>query len=169
LVVPTNELCILQGSTVIGDAIVSPDAALVVSLGSHVTGDVRAFRGAVQVVTGSTVDGSVLALSPREYGLPVGVVNQVAICGSTIRGGVTVSGATGAGPLLVGGQLCQFFGGGNVIGGNVLLVGNHPTGEGPIAVVDNRIGGVLTCRSNDPAPVGSGNVARFKTGQCASL
>jgi hypothetical protein len=167
--VPSGRLCTLQGSTVIGDATVQPDAALVISLGSRVTGDVRGFRAAVQVVTGSVVEGDVSALNPKEFGTPTGTITQIAICGSTVGGSITVTGATGAGPLLVGGQACQFFGGGSAVGGNLLLLGNHPTGAGPIAVSNNRVSGILTCRSNDPAPVGAGNVARVKTGQCASL
>ena len=44
-----------------------------------------------------------------------------------------------------------------------------PAPEGQIRVNLNTVTNTLACQNNEPPPVGSGNTAKKKTGQCASL
>jgi hypothetical protein len=41
--------------------------------------------------------------------------------------------------------------------------------QGPTEIVGNTVADELECARNDPAPVGSGNTAREKEGQCRNL
>jgi hypothetical protein len=53
----------------------------------------------------------------------------------------------------------------NVVGGNMQVYKN----EGPMEIARNTIDENLQCVDNDPPPVGGGNSARQKDGQCAAL
>lgn len=53
----------------------------------------------------------------------------------------------------------------NSAGGNMQVWKN----TGPSEISNNTIADTLQCWENDPQPVGGGNVARMKEGQCAVL
>lgn len=66
---------------------------------------------------------------------------------------------------------CEASGGGNEIGGD-LIVQDNTSVRGPvprIAVGNNRVGGVISCFDNVPAPDGGNNEAAGKLGQCEGL
>ena len=58
---------------------------------------------------------------------------------------------------------------GNKIKGDVTVDDNQGADPGSIIIADNVIKGDLECEGNSPAPIGGGNTADDKEGQCANL
>ena len=55
------------------------------------------------------------------------------------------------------------------VGGDVKLSRNTGNEVTPAPLIaDNTIGGTLSCRQNDPAPVDGDDTAAAKTGQCSA-
>lgn len=144
VVVPDDRRCVLEGTRLIGSIIVGTRAVLD-ARGVRVNGNVQA-EGArtVRLVEGSIVGGSVQ--------LKQG--NAAAVVGASINGDLQLDANRG-----------QLRANQNRVGGNVQIVGN----SGGVAVNRNVIDGALQCKENQPAPVGSGNRASSKEGQCARL
>jgi hypothetical protein len=92
------------------------------------------------------------------------------IAGNTIHRSVTFSRNRGPAQIL-----------GNVIAGNLRVLRNRSRGEfcfdpedpescfEGLTIADNEVGRTLTCQKNRPAPVGGGNTAQRKLGQCREL
>lgn len=152
--------------------------------GATVNGPVTIGTGAQVVIVSSRFNSSITSSRAASF----------ALCGSTVTGGVSVSGTTGF--VLIGDPgddvcaantlgssvtLSNNTGGveiaGNTrIGGNVSLTGN--SGAGPFPedfepeVEGNTIVGSLYCASNSPGVKNDGstnNAGGAKTGQCAGL
>lgn len=172
VVVPSGQRCTLRGSTVNGNLTASAGSFLLVT-GSTVTGNVVADGAAVQTNGAAgpvRIGGNVSITHAKEFQTsPTSFAVQVVLCATDIGGSLVVEGASGRGPIGVGGPFCTgAIGGPNHIGGTFLLDQNAPVG-GPIDVSGNTVGSALACFANTPAPSGSGNTAAAKLGQCASL
>jgi hypothetical protein len=131
----------------------------------------------------STIGGDIVAEAP----------NLLGMCDTQLLGGVTVLNATsfvvigdpgddgcpgnGVGGSIIlddnrGGLELEF----NQVGGSVLV--DHTSGAGPFPddtqpeIVNNTIGGDLSCSGNVPPPTNRGQpniVTGVKTGQCADI
>lgn len=143
--VPPGAYCLLAGTTVKGNVIVSRGATLVAG-GVDVGGSVQAGRAkSISVIVESRVTGSVrVELSARA------VVTE-----SRVGGSIRL--ASNRGPINVGRAR---------IAGDVRLVAN----VGRSTVAGNDVGGDLQCTANEPRPTGGSNrVDGEKRGQCARL
>jgi hypothetical protein len=164
--VPAGQQCTLRGGTVVGNVTVQPGSAFVAN-SATINGSVNAQGAAVQLVR-TTVTGSLVSTAPQNFQVPNdGSLKKVFVCGSTINGNVAVQNAPSFGSIEFGGPNCATSGGGNTIGGNLTDVNNVATPNHIIS--GNQIGNVLYCAGDSAAPTGSGNSARLKAGQCASL
>jgi hypothetical protein len=167
VIVPSGQLCLLEGATVNGSVTVQPGGGLVVDTGTTIKGSVNSDRA------GTFVNSPTLS---------------IAICSSTITGSVTATRATSnvfVGDPDVG---CD----NNTIGGSVTLNSNDVGPElinnkisGSVTVNSNKgvthddpqsahiqfdtITGALNCAGNVNGVKGGVNTAAAKTGQCATL
>ncbi|MFP5318394.1 MAG: hypothetical protein ACLGI2_08870 [Acidimicrobiia bacterium] len=137
--------------------------------GTRVAGEITATRATVQSVN-SMVAGDVQSNEPVNFQTgPDLFLSKVFLCGSSIGGDLVVQNSPSFGSINIGGPRCPNSLG-NTIGGDVIDVNNRTGANEPShAVFNNRINGVLQCSGNVPPPVGSGNQATLKTGQCAAL
>jgi hypothetical protein len=142
--VPDNATCTLDRTRAIGTVKVGRGATLLANR-VRINGDVQA-EGATQVSigAGSQVSGSVQ-------------IKQ--------GGGASVAGVRIAGDLPFDGNVLPLLAVGNAIGGNLQAVKNF----GGLSITDNVIDGALQCKENAPSPVGGGNSASSKEGQCSAL
>jgi hypothetical protein len=166
VIVSAGGRCDLNSATVEGDVIVQPGGALRAS-DSTIAGSIYASDATVQLIRSSA--GNVNALRPVRF--PVTATSfliRVFVCGSTIRGSVSVSDGASPGGIAIGGDPCRNFGGGNAIAGTLVDRNNATTTDSFHIVSDNHAGAIY-CSGNSPAPTGSGNVASVKAGQCLSL
>ena len=132
----------------IGDKTIVSTGAIVFA-GSTVGGNVGSHRCEVADVQDSTVKGN-----QEDNGVSEGAF----ISNSHINGNLHIQHGT------------DFFGSGFHIDGNTIgdnLGFNQNTGTSDISA--NTIGGNLHCNGNTPPPLGGGNTAQQKTGQCAAL
>jgi hypothetical protein len=169
--VPYTTSCTLQNVIVRGSVIAEVDAEVVTLDRTAVTGDVvsqghrlvldrAAVNGAVSgteardgvSITRSVVRGN-LRTNNVETALTIGSPTD-ATRGNVIGGMLTVSGTFGEGTVAR-----------NAVAGDLVVRDNFAQ----VAVRRNVVRGALGCTGNDPAPVGSGNVAASKTGQCAGF
>jgi hypothetical protein len=163
--VPAGQQCSLRGGTVVGNVTVQPGAAFV-AINATVNGSVSATGAAVQLLR-TTVTGGLVSNAPQNFQVPNdGSLKKVFVCGSTINGNVAVQNAPSFGSIEFGGPNCASSGGGNTIGVNLTDLNNVATPNHTLS--GNHIGNVLYCAGSTP-PTGSGNTARLKAGQCASL
>lgn len=164
IVVPAGQRCNLIRSTVQGNAFVGRGGALI-AVDSTITGNLQAEGAAVQLFR-SSVGNNVTSIRPTTFPTgPNSFLVKLSMCGSTVSGSVSITDAVGGGPMSVGGITCANTGGGNSIGGSLLYRNNAASGH---RIGDNRVD-LLICSGNTPSPTGSGNIARLKTGQCATL
>lgn len=153
--------------------------------GATVSGDVMVPAG-VAVVTGSQIDGSVVATGAR----------SVSICGSQVRGTVLVRHTTNfvligdagddgspgcgantiAGSTVLSGNAGGAEVGGNTIGGSLVVRGTTGNGSDPenaaSEIEGNRVRGSLVCTANSPAPSDgqqANAIGGASAGQCAGL
>ena len=143
--VPPGAYCLLAGTTVTGNVIVSSGATLVAG-GVHIGGSVQARKAkSISVIVDSRVRGSVrVELSARA------VVTE-----SRVGGSIRLT--SNRGPVNVGRARVE---------GDVQLVAN----VGRSTVARNDVGGDLQCTANRPRPTGGSNrVEGEKRGQCARL
>lgn len=156
LVVPEGQGCSLVGAVVQGDVHVRPGAHLGMHR-SEVTGSVSGVEATVQILN-TTVGRNVRVTRPEAFPSEHGFFIALSVRESHIGGSMTVVDAqrprTGLGVE------------DSSVGGNLVLHSNRTIGF----LVDRvAVGGGLICHGNDAPPHGSGNVARYKTGQCAGL
>lgn len=165
--VPSGQLCSLRGGSVIGNVTVQSGAALVAS-SATIRGSINAQGATVQLLR-TSVGGNFVSSAPANYQVPNdGSLKKVFVCGSDVGGDVAVSNAPGFGSIEFGGPSCVNNGGGNTMHSNMTDINNKTTSANHI-VANNQIENDLYCSANTPAPTGSGNSARVKAGQCASL
>jgi hypothetical protein len=110
-------------------------------------------------ITNSTLNG------PLSAGVSLNGPASLTVCGTTVTGPLSVSGASG--PVLIGGGTGSPCGPDN-IGGPVTLTSN----TGGVTVAGNTIGGSLSCSSNNPPPTDNGQpntVSGTASGQCSAL
>jgi hypothetical protein len=113
------------------------------------------------VVSETTVGGNVLFAGNDG---PTAIEDNT-IAGSLLVLGNDVAGSCGepfcqGGPTLENGRIL-----GNSVGQSMLVAGN----DGPTTITGNDVRLTLACLDNDPPPVGGGNTARHKVGQCRAL
>ena len=138
-----------EGATIDGNVDVQQNAQFAAFAGSTVGGNVGCHRCEVADVQDSTVKGN-----QEDNGVSEGAF----ISNSHINGNLHIQHGT------------DFFGSGFHIDGNTIgdnLGFNQNTGTSDISA--NTIGGNLHCNGNTPPPLGGGNTAQQKTGQCAAL
>lgn len=168
LLVPAGERCQLSSTTVQGNVVVQEGGALV-AFRSTITGNVSANGATLQLIN-SSVGNHVTSVRPTNFPVPTPEqpdrsLSKVFFCGSRIGGSVSISDAPSFGAIRLGGTQCDPFGGGNTIGGSLLDRNNRSSSHD---LVGNTAASMV-CSGNSPAPIGSGNTARIKTGQCAQL
>jgi hypothetical protein len=135
--------------------------------GTRVEGTVKVERNATLYANGIRVKGNVQS---------EGFKNVVLRQGSIVVGSVQLENGLrgGNGKVLntrINGDL-QFFSNYSrmVAKGNTILANFQANqNKGGLVIQNNRIAENLQCQSNNPAPVGGGNTAGDKEGQCARL
>lgn len=169
--VPYTTSCTLRNVVVRGDVVAEVDAEVVTLDHTAVTGDV-ASQAHRLVLDTAAVNGAVSATEARD---------GVAVTRSVVRGDLRTNNVESA--LVIGSATDATRG--NVVGGTLTVSGTYAAGilarnavAGDVVVRDNAaavtvrrnvVRGTLSCAGNDPAPLGGGNVAGAKTGQCAAL
>jgi hypothetical protein len=169
--VPYGTDCTLKNVVVRGGLTAELDARSVTLDRTAVTGDVVTESQRI-VLRAAAVNGSVTATEAR---------SGLSITRSVVRGDLstanvetsfTIGSATDAtqgnvvgGTLSVRNTFADGVIGRNAVAGDLAL---RRSGAG-ITVRRNIVGGALDCVDNDPAPIGGGNLAATKTGQCAAL
>jgi hypothetical protein len=157
----------------IGGRVLVQDAERINLLGTTVDGNVRFERSRLFIAHGARIKGQIqvadvefAAVVESRVGGSVTIEragDEARICTSRIAGQATLQGNTGE--VTVGGGNPALRCGGSTFDGNLRLLAN--TGGGNI--VGNTVRGNLTCRDNNPAPVGSDNQVRGQAqGQCAA-
>jgi hypothetical protein len=135
--------------------------------GTRVEGTVKVERNATLYANGIRIKGNVQS---------EGFKNVVLRQGSIVVGSVQLENGLrgGNGKVLntrINGDL-QFFSNYSrmVAKGNTILANFQANqNKGGLVIQNNRIAENLQCQSNNPAPVGGGNTAGDKEGQCARL
>ena len=142
--VPDGATCVLEGARAQGNVVVGTGSTLV-GRRSKINGNVQA-EGATRVaISGTTsVGGSVQLMQGGSISVQRAIIN----------GSLQMESNPGAIKALrnTGGAGLQAF-----------------QNTGGVQISNNRIEGNLQCKSNSPAPVGSGNRAASKEDQCAAL
>lgn len=145
------------------DNIRVPDGATCTLNGTRVKGTVKVGGNAVLRATSINVVGNIQAEGAK----------NVDVRTSTIGGNIQIKQGRAAfiarnvinGDLQLDAQRGLITANHNRIGGNLQVVGN----TGGVRLTGNRIAENMQCKENRPAPVGSGNIAGDKEGQCANL
>jgi hypothetical protein len=145
--VPSGASCTLNGTTVKGTIKVERGAKLF-AYGVRVVGNIQSegFQS-VFIKEGSKVGGSVQLENGKSGG--VGNVTATRINGD----------------LQFFSNKARMVARGNTILANLQAVSN----TGGLVIQNNRIAQSLQCKQNNPPPVGGGNTAGDKEGQCARL
>ena len=154
------------GATTVDNLLV-PQGATCTLNGTRVEGTVKVERNATLVASGIRVKGNV-----QSEGFKKIVVRE----GSVVVGSVQLENGLrdGSGKVLnsrINGDL-QFFSNDArmVARGNTILANFQANqNKGGLVIKNNKISENLQCQSNNPAPVGGGNTAGDKEGQCARL
>jgi hypothetical protein len=149
VVVPNNATCTLNNTSVQGNIIVNTGATLV-ARGVVVDGNIQSEGHRRVTVVKST-------LRKSRVGGSVQIVQgkNASVLDTIINGSLQVEQNNG---------LFNFSR--NTIGSDLQAFSNTGTG---LTISRNVIDGNLQCKSNVPAPIGSGNIAASKQDQCANL
>jgi hypothetical protein len=185
LEVPENTACSLWSDgnsivTVKGDVIVKGSLG---ANGSHFLGDIvvsgqLGFYNAGNYTIPVIVEGDVTLLN-YQYALFASVPTAMHVIKGNLTAlhGAVVPGIPPPWWVFVGqnfsvGKTLAIIGNQNeihligvTVGKDAVIVGNN----GPMTIYNNRIGKTLSCLFNGQTPVGSGNIAQLKIGQCSSL
>jgi len=147
LIVPDDAVCNLTGTIVQGSIIVKSRSTLNAN-GVNVTGGLQGESPSTVIVRGSQF-GNGISLSKAELNN-----GQIEISGTSVQGDVQLQ--ENRNPIRLEN---------NDIVGSVQANKN----TGGLEITGNRIGNGLQCQDNRPAPVGGGNIAKQKQGQCQFL
>jgi hypothetical protein len=146
------------------DNIFVPDGATCTLEGTRAQGNVVVGTGATLIARSIKINGNVQAEG----------ATRVAISGTSSVGGsvqLVQGGSVSVQRAIINGSLQMESNNGpisavrNTIGADLQAFQN----TGGVKLTKNRIDGNLQCKSNSPAPVGSGNQAASKEDQCAAL
>lgn len=171
LVVPAGGICVLDGTTVTGNVLVEEDALLLTKGGTTIFGSVRADGAlSVSIAGGTVVNGGIEVTNAQPFFVALAVTD------SRVGGSVRLTGndvvlllvarSEIGGNLIITDNVAQAFViEDNTVGGNLFFDGN----AGPSDISNNVIRGLLRCTGNAPDPIGGGNTAAVKLGQCAAL
>lgn len=144
VIVPANASCTLLGTRLNGSIEVGANARLVAE-GVNVTGDLKSDAAADLRLLGASVIGGSAQVQRGA---------AATLAGATIRGDLQIDAMPG--PVSASSLR---------IGGNLQAMANR----GGVALNGNSVVGVMQCKDNLPAPVGTGNVASLKQDQCLGL
>lgn len=147
LLVPDDATCVLDGTSVMG-AIVVKSRSTLQATGIEATGGLQG-ESPSTVVARNSEFGNGIALMKAE--LNNGFIE---LTGNTVKGDAQL--AENRNPI-------------RLEGNDVLGSVQAETNTGGIEITGNLIGNGLQCQANTPAPVGGGNVAKQKQGQCVAL
>ncbi|WNV76811.1 hypothetical protein [Geodermatophilus sp. DSM 44513] len=147
LLVPDDATCVLDGTSVLGTIVVKSRSTLQATA-VEATGGLQGESPSTVVVRGSEF-GNGVALRKAELN-----AGRIELTGNTVTGDVQL--AENRNPIRVED---------NDVVGSVQAEKN----TGGTEITGNRIGNGLQCQANLPAPVGGGNVAKQKQGQCVAL
>lgn len=147
VIVPDDAVCTLNGTDVQG-SIVTKSRSTLKATGVTVTGGLQGESPSTVIVRGSEFGNGI---SIRKAELATG---QIEISSTTVTGDVQFE--ENRNPVRLED---------NDIVGSVQA--NKHTGG--LEITGNRIGNGLQCQDNRPAPVGGGNIAKQKQGQCQFL
>jgi hypothetical protein len=169
LVVPRDAVCFAAASQIQGNVRLEPGAHLIARQMSA-RGNLQGKEFLAVDMVGSTIGGNV----QLELGRVV-FIDDLIIGGNDVDGNVHIEGITETVDL----------NGDNFIEGNLKAIKNAGTVDisrnrirghlevedntGGVTIASNSIGKHLKCEKNRPAPVGGGNVADKKEGQCRGL
>ena len=152
LIVPDDATCILVGTQVQGNIVVKSRANLDAT-GVTVTGGLQGESPASVVIDGGSRFGNSISLRKAED------VNNPA------AGKIDISQTYVNGDLQLEENREPISLRDNDIVGSVQANKN----TGGLEITGNRIGNGLQCQDNTPPPVGGGNIAKQKQGQCVNL
>ncbi len=147
VIVPDDAVCTLNGTYVQGSIVVKSRSALNAT-GVTVTGGLQGESPSTVIIRGSEF-GNGISIRKAELGN-----GQIEISGTTVTGDVQFE--ENRNPVRLEN---------NDIVGSVQANKN----TGGLEITGNRIGNGLQCQDNRPAPVGGGNIAKQKQGQCQLL
>ncbi len=147
VIVPDDAVCTLNDTYVQGSIVVKSRSTLNAT-GVTVTGGLQGESPSTVVIRGSEF-GNGISIRKAELGN-----GQIEISGTTVTGDVQFE--ENRNPVRLED---------NDIVGSVQANKN----TGGLEITGNRIGNGLQCQDNRPAPVGGGNIAKQKQGQCQFL
>lgn len=157
----------LNGGT--KDVVVVPNNATCTLHNTRVKGNIIVNSGATLIAKGVVVDGNIQSEGHKRV-----TVIKSTLRKSRIGGSVQIKQGKNASVLdaVINGSLQFEQNNGlfnlsrNIVGNNLQAFSNTGTG---LTISKNTMNGNLQCKSNAPAPVGSGNIATIKEDQCAGL
>src|SRR5688572_23035711 len=187
VVVPQGATCTFTGVTILGNLKVFTQGA-VWATDSEIRGNIEATKARYVWLDGNEVGGRIWVkeTGPAPDALPVW------FCRNDVAGNIQIEKLTASFAITLGpGSGCPGVGGGNTVGGNLILLENFigptisglnvqintvqgnlqffkNTGPGPKHVHANTIQGDLQCFDNAPPMSGTGNFARKAEGQCSA-
>ena len=154
------------GATTVDNLLVPQGASCTLN-GTRIEGTVKVERNAALTASGIRVKGNVQS---------EGFKNIVLRQGSIVVGSVQLENGLrgGSGRVLntrINGDLQFFSNGARMIARGNTIQANFQANQntGGLVIKNNRVAENLQCQSNNPPPVGGGNTAGDKEGQCARL
>jgi uncharacterized protein YjdB len=204
VVVNPNAVCNLSGSTITGNLIARENATLIAEH-NDIRGNVELLQTGLVSIGVSVIGGSILSDKPKRgldiYRSQIGgsiLAKEgtafIGLCGNTLKNGPIVVEKNKNSSILVGGDGCVDFGGGNIlenvdlkvvenevvpvsgVPSNGLQIGDNQIGQHlqvfknrgglPKAVTRNTVGASLQCFENTAPFIGEPNVAQEAEGQC---
>lgn len=156
----------LEAVTVVGNLLV-PDDAVCTLDGTQVQGSIVVKSRAILQATGITATGGLQGQSPSTVVLRTSELgNGVSLSKAELNTGrIEITGTAVTGDI----QLQENRNPVTLEGNDLLGSVQADKNTGGVEITGNRIGNGLQCQDNRPAPVGGGNTAKQKQGQCVSL
>jgi hypothetical protein len=151
LIVPDDATCVLAGTTVQGGIVVKSRANLDAT-NVTATGGVQGESPASVLIRDSRFGNSISLRKAEDVNNPD--AGKIGISGTNVNGDIQLE--ENREPISLRGN--------EIIGS---IQANKNTGG--LEITGNQIGNGLQCQDNNPPPVGGGNVAKQKQGQCQFL
>jgi hypothetical protein len=169
LVVPRDGICFAIATQIRGNVLLEAGAHFI-SRDTTTRGNVQG-QGFVNVdIVDSRIGGNIRLERGRFV-----FIDDLFIGGNDVDGNVQIEGITDTvdlnGDNFIAGNLKVVRNAGSVdVSGNIVRKQVEiEENTGGVTIANNVIGQQLRCETNAPAPVGGGNVAEKKKGQCAGL
>jgi hypothetical protein len=155
----------LGAITVVGTVIV-PDDATCTLQGTYVQGGITVKSRATLMATGVDLSGTIQGESPTKVDVrDSDIGNGVLLSKGGELGSLTLDSSRVTGDVQFADNRGAVSITGNAVGGSIQADKN----TGGLTITGNRIVNGLQCQDNAPAPVGGGNIAAQKQGQCERL